>query len=88
MKYSKYYSINAIFIFVFFFIFRIVPIVPIWLSFYTVTFDPNWDNVSLFYKCLCVLSSTPLDVLNVFWFYRIIAIALKHFTTAPEAKKN
>jgi hypothetical protein len=88
MKYSKYYSYNAIFIFVFFFIFRIIPIVPIWISFYVVTLDPKWDDVSLFYKCLCVLSSTPLDILNVFWFYRIIVIAYKHLTTAHVQKKN
>ncbi len=88
MKYSKYYSYNAIFIFIFFFIFRILPIVPIWISFYTVTLDPNWGNVSLFYKSLCILTSTPLDVLNLFWFYRIIAIALKHFTATSESKKN
>lgn len=91
MKFTKYYSYNGILIWIFFTVFRIVPIVPIWISFYTVTNDPMWNNVNLFYKCLCILSSTPLDVLNIFWYIRIFSLAKKHYIstkTLREAKEN
>ncbi len=27
-----------------------------------------WNEIDLFYKVLCVITSLPLDVLNIYWF--------------------
>lgn len=72
MKYSKLYVYNGFLIAIFFGLFRICPIIPIWYQFYLSTFVKEYELIPFGFKVICVFSSLPLDILNVYWFYLII----------------
>lgn len=67
-KDSIWYTINGFLVFFSFFVFRVIPILPIWYSFYLGAQTPQWDKIHGFFKILCCITSIPLDVLNVYWF--------------------
>lgn len=67
-KDSLWYTINGVCVLVAFGVFRILPIIPIWYTFYAGLSTPEWDQIHAFYKVLCVITSLPLDILNVYWF--------------------
>lgn len=67
-KDSILYTINGFCVLVAFGVFRILPIVPIWYTFYIGLSTPEWDQIHTFYKFLCVITSLPLDILNIYWF--------------------
>jgi len=79
MKNSKFYNYNGIMIFIVFGLFRIATIIPLWLIFYNLTNTPQWLTISVFHKILCVSTSLPLDILNLYWYYKIINIVWKFF---------
>lgn len=85
-KDSKYFKYNAYIMVITFCLCRIFPIVPIWLQFYSLINTPTWNQISLFDKFLCVGSSMPLDILNVWWFSKIVKGALKY--RSETAKKE
>ncbi len=78
MKYSKFYVYNGLAVVIFFGLFRIIPIIPIWYQFYLSTFDKKFETIPFGFKCICVFSSLPLDILNVYWFYSIFKSMIKY----------
>lgn len=79
MKYSKLYYFNGMAIIAVFGLFRVLTIVPIWYEFYLSSLNVKFDQVSLLFKVICVITSVPLDVLNVYWYYLIINGMLRYF---------
>ena len=77
MKDTKYYLWNGILIMVTFTIFRIFTLLPLWYSFFQLPKHPLWPDVHFGFKCLCIGSSIPLDSLNIYWYYKIVRMALK-----------
>jgi hypothetical protein len=78
MKNTKLYVYNGYAMLLTFFLFRVITIVPIWLHFYSLMSKPAWqslDNTSIYF---CVSTMVPVDCLNLFWFKKILAGALKH----------
>jgi hypothetical protein len=71
-KDSLLYLINGIFILVVFGVFRLLSIPPVWYSFYISIGSQQWKAVPTVYKFLCCATSLPLDILNVYWYSKII----------------
>lgn len=78
MKYSKFYVYNGFLIALFFGLFRICPIIPIWYQFYLSTFAKEYELIPFGFKFICVFSSLPLDFLNVYWFYLIVNSMMRY----------
>lgn len=78
-KNSKLFVTNGLILLVSFFLVRIVTIVPNWYLFFDSINSPAWYSIELKYKLICVVSCIPLDILNVYWFSKIISGALKFF---------
>ena len=76
---TSFYKLNGLLILLTFFMFRIMPILPIWLSFYNGTTTIVWIKINLFYKTVCILCSAPLDMMNIFWFGSMLKIGLNLF---------
>lgn len=76
-KDSIWYSINGFLILIAFGVFRVIPILPIWYTFYLGMYTPEWDQIHIFFKFLCVITSLPLDVLNIYWFNLIFSKAIE-----------
>jgi len=74
---SIFYMVNGILVVLVFGLCRVLPIVPIWYIFYEGIGTDAWNKIDLFYKVLCVITSLPLDVLNVYWFQMIFKKAVK-----------
>lgn len=81
-KHTRLYLINGIILIAVFFLVRIITIVPLWSIFYSLMQTPTWSQIELKYKLICVVSSTPLDFLNVYWFGKIVNILVKYFKVA------
>jgi hypothetical protein len=77
MKSSIYYVINGLVALIMFGVFRVVVIVPLWISFFQLIHLPIWPNIHPGLKLLCVGTSIPLDFLNIYWFYKIVLMAIK-----------
>ena len=92
LKHTQVYAWNGILILVTFTLFRVLPIAPIWYSFARLIDLPAWPDVHIGFKCLCVGSSIPLDALNLFWYFKIVRMALKMMlnttTTKQQLDKN
>ena len=76
-KNSKLYVWNGVALVIMFALVRISTIIPIWSLFFSLMDSPAWNSIELKYKLICVLSSAPLDLLNIFWFSKILRILLK-----------
>lgn len=87
-KNSKWYTINGFFVLLAFGIFRVIPILPIWYSFYSGMHTPEWNQISGFLKFLCVITSLPLDVLNIYWFNLIFSKAVEILKGTESDKKE
>ena len=81
MKLSKYFIYNWIAVIIIFSIFRILPILPLWYLFRIITLTQEWNNVKFWQKILCVGSSIPLDILNIYWYYLILKNSYKLLRT-------
>lgn len=88
MKDSKYYTWNGMLIIVTFTVFRILPMLPIWYSFFQLLKHPLWPEVHLGFKCLCLGSSIPLDALNAFWYFKIMRMAIKMFLPSSSSSSS
>ncbi len=88
MKDTKFYLYNALIGTLVFFVFRIVTIIPSWYMLLTLVYIPEWKQVPFIYKIISIGGSIPLDGLNLFWFYRIICIAIKYSKPSREQKKT
>lgn len=86
-KGSGMYKYNGLFIVLTFLVFRIIPIIPIWYSYYDGMSTLAWTQISILYKVICVITSAPLDVLNIFWFKTIFKTAMKFFES-KEIQEN
>jgi hypothetical protein len=78
-KNSKLYVTNGLLLLFAFFLVRIITIVPNWYLFIESVQSPGWNSVELKYKLICVGSCIPLDILNIYWFSKIVKGALKFF---------
>lgn len=76
-KHTKFYMWNGVLIIASFTIFRIIPILPIWWSFFGLLKLPLWPEVHIGFKFLCLGSSIPLDILNLYWYFKIVRMAVK-----------
>ncbi|CAF0711144.1 unnamed protein product [Brachionus calyciflorus] len=76
-KDSKLYKINGIFLIVVFTLVRIVQMIPNWLIFFESMNTLEWSSIEMKYKIVCVGSCVPLDILNLYWFSKIIKIVYK-----------
>lgn len=77
MKDTKFYTWNGVFILLSFSLFRILPIGPIWLSFFNLLKQPQWSQMHVGFKLLCIGASVSLDSLNIYWYYKIVRMAVK-----------
>lgn len=77
-KDSKIYFWNGLAVMAVFFVVRIVAIVPNWVTFFDQMETPAWNSIGFKHKFICVSSSAPLDVLNVYWFYKIMRTIIRH----------
>jgi len=80
MKDSKLYLWNGFAIMLVFAAVRIFTIIPNWMIFFSLMETPAWNSVSFKHKFICVTSSGPLDILNVYWFTKIMRVLYKHYT--------
>ena len=83
MKETQLYFYNGVMLVTVFALVRIVTIVPNWMIFYSLMDTPAWNSVDFKHKLVCVVTSSPLDVLNLFWFGKIVRILLKHQRSNP-----
>jgi hypothetical protein len=77
MKNSALYLINGGALIILFFTVRIIAIPPFWYFMYKASQSPHWPHLATYHKIICVGVSIPLDLLNVYWFYKVILIAVK-----------
>jgi hypothetical protein len=47
------------------------------MTFYDSTLTPAWNSVDFKHKFICVTSSLPLDILNIYWFKKIFIMGWK-----------
>lgn len=85
MKDTKLYFWNGIAVLLVFTIVRIVTIVPNWLIFVSLMDTPEWNSVEFKHKFACVVTSAPLDCLNLLWFTKIIRIVIKSLRSNPSS---
>ncbi len=71
LKNSKMYLCNGFMILILFAIFRILPIIPLWKLFYNSIGTDSWNYVIIYDKFLILFTNIPLDVLNIYWFFKI-----------------
>lgn len=88
-KNSKWYTYNGLLLLIAFTCVRILTIVPIWYIFFTTMNTPEFHSIELKHKFVCVFSSSPLDVLNLFWWSKMIRMVRKSFfpQSSASAKK-
>ncbi len=62
------------------------------MTFFSLVNSPAWNSVDFRHKFICVTSSAPLDILNIYWFFKIIKTVLRHIqnpsTTKPLDKNS
>lgn len=87
-KDSRLYFWNGIAVILVFFTVRIVAIIPNWLIFFDLMDTPAWNSVGFRHKFICVGSSGPLDILNVYWFIKIIKTIVRHSRQTKPRKHN
>lgn len=87
-KESKLYIYNGIVLIIVFALVRIVQIIPNWMIFFQLMNTPEWSSIELRYKLVCVGSCIPLDVLNLYWFSKIINIILKVIVGGNRKEKS
>lgn len=78
-KESKLYFWNGLAGFLVFGLVRILTIIPNWMIFFSLIETPEWNSVEFKNKFICVASSAPLDLLNIYWFSKIARMVLKYF---------
>lgn len=88
MKNSIYYTINGVIILITFTVFRIATLPSSWMSLYKLTLLPAWNEVLLIFKCICVFSCIPLDILNINWFFKIITMVVKTLKSKDKNKQT
>lgn len=79
MKESSIYIYNTLAAVVVFFFIRILTIVPNWWFFFESVNTPDWFKVALIHKIICVGATVPLDLLNIYWFSKIINLIKKYY---------
>ena len=79
MKETSLYLWNAIASVVVFTLVRIVTIVPNWWLFFDSVNTPAWFQIAFVHKLICVGSTIPLDLLNLYWYSKIIKIIKKYY---------
>jgi hypothetical protein len=84
MKHTKLYTFVCVVFMTSFFVFRLLPIFPLWAHVYAVSSE--WHQVGLSATLVCLTGSLAIDCLNTFWFYKIIMMFTKH--VGPTAKKT
>lgn len=77
MKDSKMYFWNGVAVVLVFAAVRILTIVPNWRIFFSLMETPQWNSVDTKHILICVCSTVPLDILNLFWFTKIVRIIYK-----------
>lgn len=88
MKNSGYYYWNCFAIVIVFALVRIVTIIPNWMVYISLTKTDLWTEIALAHKCVCFFSTVPLDILNTFWFVKIIRILIKQVRDAVSKTKD
>lgn len=81
MKDSNWYSLNAVMVFIAFGLCRVLPIVPMWIVCFQYPRLTIWPTVFLPYKVMYPVICAVLDVLNVYWYSKILVLVWKFFYT-------
>lgn len=79
---------NGICLILVFTLVRILQIVPNWRIFFELMNTAEWASIEFRYKLICVGSCVPLDVLNVYWFTKIINIVIKTLMGGKSSEKE
>lgn len=87
-KDSKVYFWNGIITVIVFGMVRILTIIPNWMVFFSLIETPAWNSIIFRHKFICVCSSAPLDILNIYWFAKIIQISIKHSNKYRDVNRN
>lgn len=77
-KSNKLFLYNAFLLFLSFIVFRIIPIIPLWKRIILLIGTPVWNDIGLLQKCVLLMTTVPLDIMNVYWCFKIIQKALKY----------
>ena len=67
---------------------RIITIYPIWSIFFSLIEHPAWNSVEFKYKMVCIFSCAPLDILNIYWFGKMLRILIKRMRMQVSEKVN
>ncbi|KAJ1967610.1 hypothetical protein H4R35_006662 [Dimargaris xerosporica] len=83
---SVFQLVNGVFLLASFFLARLVFGIY-WAGHLAVTFYNEWDRVPTYLAIFILVANTALNILNIFWFYKMVAAVRSRFT-APAAKKT
>ncbi|CAF0739139.1 unnamed protein product [Brachionus calyciflorus] len=78
---TKLYIWNGIVVVISFGLVRILALYPLWMNFYECFSHKQWHLIHSYFKILCVGVTVPLDMLNIYWYSRIISINKNVLTT-------
>ncbi len=84
MKQNRIYYYNGIGLLITFLIFRVVPIIPSWSHFYYITYKPEWNSVDYASALIIPVSKISLDILNIYWFAKIVQGLIKFRKGQPK----
>ncbi len=72
MKHTKLYLYNGYALLCSYLVFRVVPVIPLWIQFYAVTNDSIDRTIVIFVTIVSALA----DGLNLFWFHKLLSGSL------------
>jgi hypothetical protein len=83
MKHTKLFVVNGYLLNLFFFLFRLVPIIPLWTHFYhLVNVSESLDSPVILFTALL---GTFADGLNLFWFQILLRKSVQFLKKTKEA---
>lgn len=78
---TKLYFYNGLVILALFGLVRVLVIPVHWYIIFMYTKAAEWSTTPLFLRTIGVTAGIPLDVLNVFWYFKIVRNAKRHLNT-------
>ncbi len=87
-KHTRLFVYNSVMILVSFSLCRIAPIIPFWSRVYSLIGTCEWNRLRGDEKILFSISNIPIDVLNLYWYSKIIQASWKHIKIGLTAEKS
>jgi hypothetical protein len=80
-KNTRLFVYNSYMILFAFTVCRIVPIVPFWNRIYNLIGSYEWNQLTNIEIIIFSISNIPIDVLNLYWYSKIIQASFKYINT-------